>query len=115
MKLHLIAILVALATGSMPARVQAQMTPEAAAALQRAVTIEREEDVTTAALIPHMGKFAIDASVDGIERRFIFDTGSPTMISRKLAEEIGLEVIGSNTGRDANGRKSRPGLRWSIG
>ena len=82
----------------------AQMSPEAVAALQEPVAVERTNDVETIPLIPHMGKFAIRAAMNGIERGFIFDTGSPTLISRKLADELELTVIGSNTGRDANGR-----------
>ncbi|RXZ65345.1 retropepsin-like aspartic protease [Pelagerythrobacter rhizovicinus] len=105
MKSHLAALIVALATVTVPIPAHAQMTPEAAAALQRAIAIEREEPVTSVPLIPHMGKYAFRASLDGIERQFVFDTGSPTMISRELAEELGLEVIGTNTGRDANGRE----------
>jgi hypothetical protein len=98
---------------------QAQMTPEAAEALQRPVAVEREEAATSVPLIPHMGKLAVDATINGEERRFIFDTGSPTMISRELAEELELEVIGSNIGRDANGREFKTDIaiidRLAIG
>jgi predicted aspartyl protease len=52
-----------------------------------------------------MGKFSINAAMNDLERRFVFDTGSPTMISRELAAELDLVIIGSNTGRDANGRE----------
>lgn len=105
MKSHFTAILVTLSSVAIPIQAHAQMTPEAAAALQRPIDIEREEDVTSVPLIPHMGKFAIDASLNGVKRQFVFDTGSPSMISRELAEQLDLQVIGSNTGRDANGRK----------
>lgn len=87
-----------------PPGAQAQMTPEAAAAIQRPVTVERANTVETIALIPHMGKYAIRASVNGNVRSFVFDTGSPTLISREFAETLKLKVIGTNTGRDANGR-----------
>lgn len=87
-----------------PPIAQAQMSPEAAAAIQRPVSVERENTVETIALVPHMGKYAVRASVDGQERSFIFDTGSPTLLSREFAEMLGLKVIGTNTGRDANGR-----------
>lgn len=83
---------------------QAQMSPEVVAALQEPVAVERTNDVETVPLIPHMGKFAIRAAMNGLERGFVFDTGSPTLISRELADELNLIVIGSNTGRDANGR-----------
>jgi hypothetical protein len=105
LKLHVAAILFSLSPVVLAAQVQAQMTPEAAAALQRPVAIEREMDVTSIPLIPHMGKFAVSATLNGVERQFVFDTGSPSMISRELAEELDLEIIGSNTGRDANGRQ----------
>lgn len=87
-----------------PLGAQAQMTPEAVAAMQRPVTVERANTVETIALVPHMGKYAIRASVNGEERSFVFDTGSPTLISREFAETLKLKVIGTNTGRDANGR-----------
>lgn len=105
MKSQLSAILVTLSSAAISIQAHAQMTAEAAAALQEPVAIEREEDVTTIPLIPHMGKFAINASLNGVERKFVFDTGSPSMISRELAEQLELEVLGSNTGRDANGRE----------
>jgi len=84
--------------------VHAQMAPEAVAALQAPVSVERTQDVETIPLIPHMGKYAIRASTNGVERSFVFDTGSPTMISQALADELDLTIIGSNTGRDANGQ-----------
>ncbi|MBX7535165.1 aspartyl protease family protein [Qipengyuania sp. GH1] len=84
--------------------VQAQMAPEAVAALQEPVAVERKNNVETIPLVPHMGKFAIQAALNGHARSFVFDTGSPTLISRDFADELNLTVIGSNTGRDANGR-----------
>jgi hypothetical protein len=48
-------------------------------------------------------KFYLDASVNGETHEFIFDTGSPTILSRQLADALGLEIVGRNTGRDANG------------
>lgn len=82
----------------------AQLTPEAVETLQSPIVVERTEPVTTTALKPHMSKLAIDATLNGVTREFIFDTGSPTMISKALASELELKVVGSNTGRDANGR-----------
>ena len=99
------ALLFALSTMLLPLQTQAQMTPEAAEVLQQPIAVERDETVTSVPLIPHMSKLSIDAAMNGVERRFIFDTGSPTMISHELAAELELEVIGSNTGRDANGRE----------
>ncbi len=85
----------------------AQTSREPATVLQQPIMVQRTSDVETIPLVPHMGKFAIRAAMNGTERSFIFDTGSPTMISRELAEELDLTVIGSNTGRDANGRDVR--------
>lgn len=96
------ACIAALATA---ATAHAQLPPEAATTLQEPVAVERENDVETVPLVPHMGKFAIRAAINGLERDFVFDTGSPTLISRDLADELELTVIGSNTGRDANGRE----------
>ncbi len=72
--------------------------------LQKPIAVERDGAVTTVPLTPFRGKYALDAALNGIERQFIFDTGSPTMISRELADALDLTIIGSNTGRDANGR-----------
>lgn len=98
-------ILAAISIVSTAAPAQSQMTPEAAAAIQRPVTVERAEEVTDVPLLSHMGKLAIAAEANGTERQFVFDTGSPSMISRELAGELGLKAIGTNTGRDANGRE----------
>lgn len=83
----------------------AQLPPEAAQALKKPIAIERDEPVATIIYRPHMGKILIDARLNGVEREFLFDTGSPTVISRELARELDLKIIGSNTGRDANGRE----------
>lgn len=105
MKSFAVAILFPLSAMLLPLQTHAQITPEAATVLQKPIAIEREEVVARVPLIPHMGKFSINAAMNGLERRFVFDTGSPTMISRELAAELDLVIIGSNTGRDANGRE----------
>jgi predicted aspartyl protease len=51
-----------------------------------------------------MDKLIVSAAVEGQTREFIFDTGSPTILSRRLADSLGLERVGSSAGRDANGR-----------
>ena len=83
------------------------------------IRAEQQATVTTVPLRRHMGKIAIDASVDGVERQFIFDTGSPTIISRSFAAELDLEIVGSNVGADANGTPVRMDIarvaRLSIG
>ncbi len=105
MKLRVAAFLFSLSPIAIAGQAYAQMTPEAAAALQQPIAVERDENATSVVLVPHMGKLAIHASLNGVERQFVFDTGSPSLISRNLADELSLEVIGTNTGRDANGRK----------
>lgn len=67
------------------------------------ITIERTSDVTSVPLEDLGGKLFLRAGVNGTERSFIFDTGSPTMLSKQLASELGLEIIGERTGIDANG------------
>lgn len=119
MKLRFAAIGAILSSIMLSAHAHAQMKPEAIEALQRPIIVEREGAITSVPLIPHMGKLAINAVVNGVERQFVFDTGSPTLISRELAEMLDLTVIGSNIGRDANGREFRTDIaivdRLTIG
>lgn len=67
------------------------------------IAIERAAPVTSVPLEQRDGKYFLVASVDGIEREFVFDTGSPTILSRELAEALELEILGQNTGTDAHG------------
>ena len=69
------------------------------------VRIERAEAVTRVPAEWRMNKLFIEATVQGETREFIFDTGSPTMISRTLADTLELEPIGQNVGVDANGNQ----------
>lgn len=85
----------------------AQATQELAGRLNQPIPIERGEDIGSAQLERHMGKLMLTAEVNDEARRFIFDTGSPTMISKELADQLNLQTIGSNVGRDANGREVR--------
>lgn len=71
--------------------------------LQARLEIEREVPSSTIPFERRFGKMVVTASVNGLERSFIFDTGSPTVISRQLADELGLQSIATNRGRDANG------------
>ncbi|WP_271077926.1 aspartyl protease family protein [Aurantiacibacter sp. MUD61] len=71
--------------------------------LQTPLQIERAEPSSTIPFERRFGKMVIEASVNGEGRSFIFDTGSPTVISRQFAEELGLQPIATNRGRDANG------------
>lgn len=45
----------------------------------------------------------VDVEVGGAPRRFLFDTGSPSMMSADLAAELGLEAIDKRRGRDSHG------------
>lgn len=45
----------------------------------------------------------VEIEVGGSSRRFLFDTGSPSMMSRDLVEELGLEVVDKRQGRDSHG------------
>ncbi len=119
MKILFAAICALLSSTMLSTQAHAQMTAEAAEALQLPIAVEREAANTNVPLRPHMGKFAISATVNGEERQFVFDTGSPTLISHELAETLDLDVIGSNLGRDANGREFRTDIaivdRLTIG
>lgn len=48
-------------------------------------------------------KLFVEVEVGGSPRRFVFDTGSPSMISADLAAELELEVIDKTQGRDSHG------------
>ncbi len=48
-------------------------------------------------------KLFIEIEVGGVPRRFVFDTGSPSMMSAELAAELGLEPIDQMQGRDSHG------------
>ncbi|MEX2498293.1 MAG: aspartyl protease family protein [Wenzhouxiangellaceae bacterium] len=45
----------------------------------------------------------IEVEVGGVPRQFLFDTGSPSMMSAALAAELKLEVIDRIKGRDSHG------------
>jgi hypothetical protein len=49
------------------------------------------------------GKLFVEMEVGGTPRRFVFDTGSPSMLSADLAAELKLEVVDRRQGRDAHG------------
>ncbi len=81
----------------------AQEAGSLAEVLSAPITVERSQGQTTITLQRHMGKLVLEAQADGERADFIFDTGSPSMISRELAERLGLRIVGALTGRDANG------------
>lgn len=45
----------------------------------------------------------VEVELGGHPRRFLFDTGSPSMMDAPLADALGLEVIDRRQGRDAHG------------
>lgn len=54
--------------------------------------------------IEHLAtKLYVKVEIGGEERRFVIDTGSPSMIDARLANELGLKVVDTNKGRDAHG------------
>ncbi len=55
-------------------------------------------------------KIFLSASVNGKPYRFIFDTGSPTIISKKAAMDLGLEIKGENIGKDVHGKPVKMGI-----
>ena len=103
-------VLLALAVGAVAAPLSARQDSDPRALMAAPIVIEREQAVATVPLALRMGKLELAATLDGTEGRFIFDTGSPSMISRQLAEELGLDIIGANTGTDANGRAVTTGI-----
>lgn len=77
--------------------------PQLQELLSQPVGIERSAARIDVPMEIRFGKLFIQAEVNGAPRGFIFDTGSPTILSRELADTLALEVLGENTGRDANG------------
>ena len=48
--------------------------------------------------------------MNGKAYRFILDTGSPTILTKAVADELGLVIEAENTGKDAHGNPVRMGL-----
>ncbi|WP_308909930.1 aspartyl protease family protein [Pseudokordiimonas caeni] len=65
--------------------------------------VERKAPVSSVPIKLRAGKLFIDASANGQKRQFIFDTGSPSILTRRFADTLGLAHVGQNTGRDAHG------------
>lgn len=72
--------------------------------LSTPISIERESAIAEIPLTVRSGKIYLDASVNEFSGEFLFDTGSPTILDQALADQLDLEIIGENTGRDANGK-----------
>ncbi|MEM1090214.1 MAG: aspartyl protease family protein [Pseudomonadota bacterium] len=49
------------------------------------------------------GKLYVSVELGGEPRRFVFDTGSPSMIRSDLAKSLGLKVVDQRKGRDSHG------------
>ncbi|MGB3544186.1 aspartyl protease family protein [Rubrivirga sp.] len=49
------------------------------------------------------GKVYLEAEAGGLPYSFVLDTGSPTILTRKVADALRLEIRGQSTGVDANG------------
>lgn len=48
-------------------------------------------------------KLYIEVEIGGKPRRFVVDTGSPSMIDTQLAKTLGVDVVGTSNGMDAHG------------
>mgnify|MGYP002622578244 CR=1 FL=1 len=97
-------VLAALACGMLLASAPAGAQQQGLRATVTApIEIVRAAEVAEIPLEVRVGKVFLHAAVNGQARQFIFDTGSPTMLSRQFAETLGLEIVGRNTGRDAHG------------
>ncbi len=48
-------------------------------------------------------KLFVEVEMGGKPRRFLFDTGSPSMMSKALARELGLEAVDHRLSRDSHG------------
>ncbi|WP_439635875.1 aspartyl protease family protein [Oceanicaulis sp.] len=92
---------VAVMTLTVTASLMQGATPQEA--FQREIRIERSAEVSEIGFDWRLHKLFIAADVNGRSGDFIFDTGSPTILSRERAESLDLEIIGQNTGRDAHG------------
>lgn len=67
------------------------------------LTVERSSEPDWVQVDTSLGMMVVEASVNGETRSFVFDTGSPSMLTRRFADTLSLEIIGQNTGVDANG------------
>ena len=48
-------------------------------------------------------KLYVEVTIGGKPRRFVFDTGSPSMMNAALAAELGLKAVDRRAGKDAHG------------
>lgn len=69
------------------------------------IGVERRASVTHLPINLRYGKLHIDAKVNGQASEFLFDTGSPTVLAKKFADTLELEIVGRNTGLDSHGNQ----------
>ncbi len=77
--------------------------PSLANILTEPIQIERGASVTEIPFGLRSGKIYLPAMINDFSGEFVFDTGSPTILDQSLADQLNLEIIGENSGRDANG------------
>lgn len=72
--------------------------------LSKPIEIERQSPVVEIPLTLKSGKIYLKATINDFSGEFIFDTGSPTILDQQFAEQFDYEIVGENTGQDANGK-----------
>jgi len=55
-------------------------------------------------------KLLIEVEINGVPKHFVFDTGSPSMVSAEIARELNLEIVAEARGRDAHGAIVESGI-----
>lgn len=93
----------ALASLTLSVLASVTQAPTPQEAFSRDIRIERHSPISEIGFDWTLGKIFIEAEANGRAGQFVFDTGSPTIVSRSLADSLELEIIGQNTGRDAHG------------
>ncbi len=66
--------------------------------------IENEGFMSSVPIKTEGNKIFLQAQANGSSYQFILDTGSPTILTRKVANDLGLKIEGANKGQDANGK-----------
>lgn len=67
------------------------------------ITLNQKEFLEVVPIKTRGNKILLRASINNKPFQFILDTGSPTVITKQVATELGLNVVGKNIGKDANG------------
>lgn len=82
---------------------QVSAQPGPPAWLKEGPRVDNEEFAFELPLQVIAGKLLVEIELGGKPRRFVFDTGSPSMMGKQLADELGLQTIDRRQGRDAHG------------